>query len=198
MITVTLPGRIIGKGRPRATVIRPNKDRDAARESWLASIAEPVDLKAALIGVWDAGWKAASEIGFISEYTPKETREAEARIKTYGVAAMCGRQALDGPVWLSIEIRQTPPASWPMRKREQTRYITGKPDGDNQLKLIMDALRGTCWRDDSVIAAFAFGRFYDLEGPEQAIVRFGVLDAARMPVPEWAPKVLPLFEGVFA
>lgn len=129
---------------------------------------------------------------FISNYTPAKTRLAEATVKSFGAAAMCGRPPFEGPIWLSIEVQIIPPASWSKRKRAEARYVTGKPDLDNVLKLIGDALNHVCWTDDSQIAAITFARFY-AEGPEQVVVRFGLLEQAHPPVPAWASKTLPLF-----
>lgn len=135
---------------------------------------------------------------FISNYTPAETRNAESMVRGFGHEAMEGCPPLDGPLWLSIETRIMPPASWSNRKRQAATFVTGKPDLDNVLKLIGDALNGICWRDDSQIAAINFIRLYKAAGPEQTTVSFGGLVSETVPAPTWREKALPLFEGLQA
>jgi Holliday junction resolvase RusA-like endonuclease len=195
-VRFVIPSRVGGKGRPQSTVIRSNVERDKARVAAWDVLDQTLSVRDIFDRVWQSGWKAACDIGFISTYTPKETREEEAHVRAYAKAAMQGRAPLDGPVWFQMTVQQIPPPSWSKTKRETTRYITTKPDGDNQLKLVLDALNSVCWTDDSRIAAFAVIRLYDTAGPDQVSIRFGTLDAEKMPVPEWAPKVLPLFEGL--
>lgn len=74
--------------------------------------------------------------------------------------AMAGQPSFRGPVRLKVSLLVEPPKSWSKKKRDETTFITGKPDADNQLKLIGDALNGIVWADDSQIAEIEFRRMY--------------------------------------
>jgi Holliday junction resolvase RusA-like endonuclease len=59
------------------------------------------------------------------------------------------------PVRLSMVFRFAMPASWSRAKRERMRgrLHAQKPDIDNLLKAVMDAMNG-CWGDDCQVATF--------------------------------------------
>jgi Holliday junction resolvase RusA-like endonuclease len=68
---------------------------------------------------------------------------------------MGGRAPLDGTVDLRVVAFMPIPASWSQRKQaaaltDQIRP-TGRPDADNILKAICDAIQGVCIRDDTII-----------------------------------------------
>ena len=86
-------------------------------------------------------------------YTDGKTESAESRVVAAWHAA--GRPRLpDGPVYVAVEIAVARPQNhW---KRDGTLSAAGdraawpvrKPDIDNALKLVMDALNGCAYRDD--------------------------------------------------
>ncbi len=53
---------------------------------------------------------------------------------------------------------------------------TTKPDLDNYLKAIKDALKGICWRDDSQVVAYRepFGKYYSAKPRVEVDVLEGV------------------------
>lgn len=107
--------------------------------------------------------------GFARAYTPEKTRSTEAMIRTIAAEKMGALPLLEGPLALDIAIYQQPPASWPKRKRANAKWITGKPDADNTIKL-MDALNGIIWKDDSQVSFLTFGRLYQLTEPERVVI----------------------------
>lgn len=141
----------------------------------------------------------ASRGKFVKVYTDSDTLTAEAMVRSLGLQAMEGARPLSGPVWLDIRVSMIPPVSWSQRKRKLANFVTGKPDTDNIVKLLGDALNGICWIDDSQIAALFFLRTYDERSPETVSVSFGELIAAEIPItkPE-AVKHLPLFAEALA
>lgn len=84
-------------------------------------------------------------------YTPKQTRDFERLVLDafererdgYGVASE------HVPVHVSIETWRPIPKSRP--KSVVSEPDTFKPDGDNITKLILDALNGRAWHDDSQV-----------------------------------------------
>lgn len=117
-IRFVIPGRVGGKGRPRATAIG----------------------------------------GHARMYTPAKTVSMEAMVRDFGAGAMMGGALLDGPLHLSVLVSLERPQSWSKRKRVENPIPTGKPDLDNVVKLIGDALNGVVWRDDSQVASLHISR----------------------------------------
>lgn len=85
-------------------------------------------------------------------YTPVETTRAENRVQLAWLNA--GRPRVDGPIDLHLElVVERPAAHW---RVDGTLGAAGvrqplpvrKPDIDNALKLVMDALNGCAYRDD--------------------------------------------------
>jgi len=104
-------------------------------------------------------------------FTPQKTRNMEAVVRSLAQDAMEGRAPFTGPVELDIAIRIVPPKSWSRKKREAAEYVIARPDLDNCVKLIGDALNGIAWLDDSQIARLGVVRLYTQEGPERATIR---------------------------
>jgi Holliday junction resolvase RusA-like endonuclease len=108
-LTITIPGPIKGKQRPRAT-----------RQGRV--------------------------------YTPAATVNAEAWVRACAVEQV-GNPCLDGALTLRADITVPVASSWPKKRTEQALSgalrPTGKPDADNVLKLLSDALNGVVWRDDA-------------------------------------------------
>lgn len=94
-------------------------------------------------------------------YTPAKTLSAETSLGWDSHAAM-QRQKLklfQGPVSLFCNVMVAYPKSWsPKKRKESHAFYTGKPDADNCIKLIGDALNGIVWKDDSQIASITFQR----------------------------------------
>lgn len=105
---------------------------------------------------------------FATAYTPKQTVNAEAWVKQCAVNQI-GSPCLDIPLDISIQITVQIAESWSKKKRAQALAgeikPTGKPDLDNSMKLICDALNGVVWKDDSQIVAVTLVKRYG-ERPE--------------------------------
>jgi Holliday junction resolvase RusA-like endonuclease len=89
-------------------------------------------------------------------FTPAKTRNAEAHVKLLAGQAMQGRAPIDVPVHVNIAIECAIPPSWP-RKKHALAVLNvlrpGKPDIDNTVKLILDALNGVALVDDKLVAS---------------------------------------------
>lgn len=91
--------------------------------------------------------KARPKVTRHGVYTPKKTVEAEAKIRQAYREA--GGTIIDGPVAVSVETFRALPKSRP--KKLVSEPDTYKPDGDNVTKLVLDALNGVAYADDSQV-----------------------------------------------
>lgn len=89
-------------------------------------------------------------------YTPKATVVAEAWVRM-AVTQAVGSPRVPGPVALRVVFVMPIPKSRPRSWREAAaagRILhIGKPDADNLLKLVSDALNGIAWEDDAAVAS---------------------------------------------
>jgi Holliday junction resolvase RusA-like endonuclease len=96
-------------------------------------------------------------------YTPSATVNAEAWVKACAVQQI-GQPVLTTPLAVSVGIEVAVPASWPKKRRDAALSgdirPTGKPDLDNSIKLLMDALNGIAWRDDAQVVRLIAGKRY--------------------------------------
>lgn len=103
-------------------------------------------------------------------YTDAKTLRGEALVKQLAAQAMGSRPLLEGPLALSIMVLIQPPPSWSRKKRAAAYFVTGKPDPDNAIKLLADAMNGVVYHDDSQISDVRFIRRYDMHSPESVAV----------------------------
>lgn len=94
--------------------------------------------------------------GYVHTYTPERTRRFEENIKFEYLAHSCERPyTRDKSLYADIKIGVGIPRSYSKKDRENA--INGilrpskKPDIDNIIKSIMDALNGLAYEDDSQI-----------------------------------------------
>jgi len=85
-------------------------------------------------------------------YTPAKTASYESLVAYAAAVAMAGRPLLEGACSCSLDIVLPIPASWSRKKQAAalagTVYPTTKPDADNVIKAVYDAMNGVVWRDD--------------------------------------------------
>jgi len=104
--------------------------------------------------------------GFGRSYTPAKTRNYENWVRMCGVQAMnlAGRNTMDEALDLTMVAHVPIPASW-SKKRQRMAALgeiraTKRPDLDNFLKAVKDALNGIVWRDDSQIVNLCARKVY--------------------------------------
>jgi Holliday junction resolvase RusA-like endonuclease len=103
-------------------------------------------------------------------YTPETTRTAEETLAARTSAILSQRGLFTGQVWSTAPIVLVArfglpiPESWPEWRKTAARSgeleHVSKPDIDNLEKLLMDALRGVLWKDDTQIAHKFTSKFY--------------------------------------
>ena len=121
---ITVPGRVVGKGRPRFT-------------------------------------KAGRA------YTPRATVEFEQRVRAVWIAA--GHPMLTGPLAVRVTVVRPLPKSAP--KSRDGEWDTHRPDLDNVVKAVLDALNGVAYEDDAQVVRIAATKARRYRGePERVTV----------------------------
>lgn len=112
-------------------------------------------------------------------YTDAKTRAYEREI----AAAYGANPMHDGPVCVYIVARHGVPKSWPKAKQADAltgrSYAVRKPDADNIAKIVLDALNGVAWRDDTQVIQLTVSKTYDAE-PSLMVQIFCIDDDGRM------------------
>ncbi len=111
-------------------------------------------------------------------YTPKATREAEETVKQAYSRAYPGVSFGSAPV--SIQVRAYMPMPKNASRTLKTEMLSGivrhthKPDADNILKLVCDALNGLAFDDDKqIIAVWCEKHYSDVPRMEISMARLG-------------------------
>lgn len=98
-------------------------------------------------------------------FTPQRTRDFEKELRAEWTAAG-NTETMTGTVALQCEFRFACPVSWSMRRTRaalQGKEFPGKPDIDNLVKAVMDALNGLAWVDDKQVAYISAVKMYAQE-----------------------------------
>ena len=118
--------------------------------------------------------KASRRGKFISVYTPKETVDYENLVK-YSYYSQNGDNMLQGP--LAAEIVGTFPIPKSASKKQVQLMLDGeikhtkKPDCDNMAKVVLDALNGIAFEDDSQVVELSIKKEYGLNPKTQIKLR---------------------------
>lgn len=108
-------------------------------------------------------------------FTPQATKLAEGRIIDAWTDA--GQPRIDGPVSLTLRLEVARPKGHFTTKGELNKsgrrlpHPTGKkPDVDNALKLVMDALNRRAYRDDVDVISATVTRVWASDGWERSLI----------------------------
>lgn len=138
MISFTVPGVPVAKGRTRITTVNTGT----------------------LKGKNGLPGKKAK----VRAITPEKTRDYEAYVAALGQIAMRGKVPLTGPLVMTLRIYLPIPSSWSQKKQRAALagavYPTTKPDNSNVLKGIEDALNKIAYGDDSCIVDHVVSKRY--------------------------------------
>jgi len=101
---------------------------------------------------------------FIQTYTPTKTVSYEKMIGSLAKQYMNGRKPSKRPIEIDVVMFFEVPKSWPKWKQEAALNgliaHTTKPDADNVLKALKDALNDIAWQDDAYVCIGHFAKFY--------------------------------------
>lgn len=104
--------------------------------------------------------------GFVQTYTPKRTKDYEKQVVIAYNKVARGKK-LSGPVKAEISAIYEPPKSVSKKVRNQMLSgelpYTKKPDADNAVKSVLDALNTIAYDDDSSINELYFNKQYGEE-----------------------------------
>ena len=99
-------------------------------------------------------------------FTPAKTVNYESTVALFAAQAMAGRALLTGPVNLQMRVDFPIPASWSMKKQRAAEagqiLPTVKPDSDNIVKAICDAINGVVWKDDVQVVDLTVKKRYSV------------------------------------
>lgn len=101
---------------------------------------------------------------FVSNYPAPESAKEQSTIRKEAWVVMGNKPPLDCPIDLRVVAYMPIAASWSKKKRaaalaDQIRP-SGKPDADNILKLLSDALKEIIWRDDALVTECVIWKRY--------------------------------------
>lgn len=92
---------------------------------------------------------------FVTTYTDEKTASYENLVKITAQKAMQGAKLFEEAVSVAVELYVSPPASWSQKKQrlalDGELFPTSKPDVDNVLKGIFDAMNDIVWTDDKLV-----------------------------------------------
>ncbi len=99
--------------------------------------------------------RATSRGGFVRMYTDAKTLGFEQAVADEARTAMSNFDLFDTPMQLQLSAYYPIPKSWSKKKRQLAVdgeiYPQVKPDLDNVMKAILDALNGVVYADDSQV-----------------------------------------------
>jgi Holliday junction resolvase RusA-like endonuclease len=100
-------------------------------------------------------------------YTTKKTKQNETEIKLHAQSQLQEFAVSEKPFQVFIKFKFT------QKKSNKTRLHTQRPDLDNMLKTLLDALNGVIWHDDSqVFSVTATKEWADKPGIEVVAYEF--------------------------
>lgn len=105
--------------------------------------------------------------GKAHSYTPAKTAAYEALVAGTYKTTFPGAEAATGAVEVAIRAIYEVPKSWPRKRKAEALAgmipVTTKPDCDNILKIVCDALNGIAWVDDKQIVFAKVRKMYGVE-----------------------------------
>lgn len=96
-------------------------------------------------------------------FTPDKQKEAMAALKYAASKEMGLRKPLEGPLSGSVVFCYPWPVAMSKKRRaaQGSHWKTSRPDLDNLMKLLGDALTNTVWLDDAQLVQVGLQKWYD-------------------------------------
>jgi len=117
--------------------------------------------------------RATTINGHARMYTPAKTRGYEAEV--WEAYRKAGGGMLDGNLSMTIKAYREIPKSWNKQRRQDAamKFCDTKPDIDNIVKVICDALNGVAFKDDAQVVEVKAQKRWGLPHVYVAIERVG-------------------------
>jgi Holliday junction resolvase RusA-like endonuclease len=96
-----------------------------------------------------------TKTGGVVTYTPQKTRDYERALKSFAQVAMIGKTVLEGPVKVTITAY--------FSHKTKTGWHVSRPDLDNIIKAVLDALNEVVFDDDAAVCELVAAKKYDNE-----------------------------------
>ena len=96
-----------------------------------------------------------TKAGGVVTYTPQKTRDYERALKSFAQVAMIGKTMLEGPVKVTITAY--------FSHKTKTGWHVSRPDLDNIIKAVLDALNEIVFDDDAAVCEIVASKKYDNE-----------------------------------
>ncbi|KWE70536.1 endodeoxyribonuclease RusA [Burkholderia ubonensis] len=100
----------------------------------------------------------------VRTFTPEATERYENLVKMAARAAMRDTQPYEGPVRLIVNIGLPIPTSWSQKRQDAAAAgaigATKKPDADNVVKALKDAMNGVVYADDGQVVDLWISKRY--------------------------------------
>jgi Holliday junction resolvase RusA-like endonuclease len=107
--------------------------------------------------------RAANIAGHIRMYDPQKSRDYKDYVRLVA-SEHAPSKLIEGPLQLKVNVYRPIPKSFSKKKAAQAEAgelrPTSKPDADNYLKGIKDALKNVVWKDDSQVVEVSVSKWY--------------------------------------
>ena len=108
-------------------------------------------------------------------YTPKKTVDYENKVKSYFITEYpYGIPFTEGPLEIVLNVYFKIPGSISKKKQDDLllhHYPTKRPDSDNLLKSVCDALNGVAYTDDCQIVMACVNKIWSREAKAEIVLR---------------------------
>jgi Holliday junction resolvase RusA-like endonuclease len=114
---------------------------------------------------------------FVQTYDPEKSKNYKSMVR-YEALKVKPDKPLEGPLVLAVKIYRTIPKSFSKKRHQEAvdgvLKPTTKPDIDNIIKGIKDALKAVIWRDDSqIVQIMALKKYGEVPRIEVVVVEEG-------------------------
>jgi len=110
----------------------------------------------------------------VRTFTPEKTAAYETLVKL-SYQQQCAGEKLEGEIWANIIAFFPIPKSTSKKKREEMELLkvmhTKRPDADNVVKAILDAINGMAYDDDSQVCIVHAVKYYSEEPRVEVTLR---------------------------
>lgn len=104
---------------------------------------------------------------FAQQYVPKKTLTYESLIAVNAQIAMAGHDLVEGPVlvrmFIALQLPESKSQKWKRQALAGEVFPTTKPDVDNTVKAVFDALNGVVWKDDVQVVDLQLTKRYSAQ-----------------------------------